>query len=378
MVALVPGAVSADPSSPANTSGTKLGNPIRPMDTADPGVVRHGGKWYVYHTSSGVGREGRYPIVVSDDLTSWSQIGYIIEPGKVPAWASKAWSWWAPEVHKVGNRFIAYYTTREDATNRFVVGAAVAPSPAGPFVDVGAPIVRNPDVGLIDVSLFNDPKSGRNYIIWKEDQNDFNPPRPTPLIMSELGPDGLTLVGEPKELLRNTLPWEGVLVEAPSLVYRGGWYYLFYSGNIFTADEYSVGVARSRDIWGPYVKKPEPILVHDANFSGPAHQFVIRDENDGWHMFYHARIKNLETKRRYLMHDMITWGEDGWPVINEGNPGGPLNEPMMRVADDDYRQAVAARDKARAAAREAARNKARDGRTTRTATRVTTGTRKAN
>ena len=333
---------------PVGGQAAPQGNPIRATDTADPGVVRFGGKWYVTHTSSGVGNVGRYPILSSTDLTTWTQVGYVFPPESVPAWAKKAYSWWAPEIHHIGNRFVAYFTCREDATSRFVVGAAIADKPEGPYKDVGKPILRNPDVGLIDVSFYHDARTNKQYLIWKEDQNDFNPPRPTPLKMSELTSDGLHLQGPTRELLRNDLPWEGVLVEAPNIIYHGGWYYLFYSGNIFTSDAYSVGVARSRNIWGPYEKKGDPILTSDEHFSGPAHQFVITDEKGAWHLFYHARVKALGTTSRLLMHDMLEWTPDGWPKVNNGNPGGPLNAPVI----DQAKAAADARTKAREQARE--------------------------
>jgi beta-xylosidase len=224
-----------------------------------------------------------------------------------------------------------------------VVGAAISDSPVGPFTDIGHPLVRNESVGLIDVSFFQDPTTRKKYLIWKEDQNDFDPPRPTPLIMQEMASDGLSLVGNPKELLRNDQPWEGVLVEAPNIVYRNGWYYLFYSGNIFTDDAYSVGVARSQNVWGPYVKDPNPILTHDKYFSGPAHQYVLQDEKGTWHIFYHARLKSLERSRRYLMHDLIWWTPDGWPRVNDGHPGGPLNQKVVDEIMEMKEEANAAR-----------------------------------
>ncbi len=315
------------------TSGPRhLGNPIRPYNTPDPGVVRADGKWYVYHTG-GYRDAGRYPIVVSDDLTTWTKIGHIFEDDTMPEWCSESRSWWAPEVHKVNDKYIAYYTARQNGSNRFAVGAAVASSPKGPFKDIGAPIKANDGVGLIDVTYFEDPKTRKKYLLWKEDQNDFNPPRPTPIVMQELSSDGLKVIGTERELIRNDQPWEGVLVEAPTVVYRDGWYYLFYSGNIFVDDEYSVGVARSREIWGPYEKDPKPILVHDATFSGPAHQFVMEDEAGRWRIFYHARVKQVGDKRRYLMHDYLTFTDDGWPRVNDGHPGLASKEAIQEITE---------------------------------------------
>jgi beta-xylosidase len=318
-------------------------NPIRLSDTPDPGVVRYNGHWYIYHTSSGFRTaEGRYPIISSPDLTHWKVAGYIFPTEKLPAWSSESRSWWAPEVHKVGDKFIAYYTARQNGSERFAIGAAVANSPAGPFVDVGAPIMRSEGVGLIDVTWFKDPNTGRQYLIWKEDRNDFNPPQPTPIIMQEMASDGIHFIGEPREILRNDQAWEGVLVEAPSLIYHNGWYYLFYSGNAFSDDAYAVGVARSRNIWGPYTKNPRPILTDNKDFSGPGHQFLIQDENGVWHMFYHARLKELDRSYRYLMHDIMTFEKDGWPKVNNGHPG-PVRPDAVEVIQNARAKARAAR-----------------------------------
>lgn len=309
-------------------------NPIRLVDTPDPGVVRHDGKWYVYYTFAN--RNGKYGIVESTDLKTWTPAGTIFTPETLPAWASKSSNWWAPEVHKIGNQFVAYYTARADADNRFAIGAAVADSPTGPFRDKGAPIKATHGVGLIDVTMFLDPVSQKRFLIWKEDRNDFKPPEPTPLLMQEMTSDGLALRGEPREILRNDQEWEGDLIEAPSLLHRDGWYYLLYSANGFAGDAYAVGVARSRDIWGPYEKKTRPILSHDKDFSGPGHQYVIQDEKGTWHLFYHARLKESGHRSRFLMHDVMTFDDDGWPRINDGRPGpvrpGALEELRQKTA----------------------------------------------
>jgi len=308
-----------------------LGNPIRPYDSADPGIVLHDGKWYLYHTGRAYADGGRYPIAMSPDLTTWTVVGSIFNRKTIPDWCSKSLSWWAPEVHKVNNKYIAYYTARQNDSNRFAVGAAVGDKPEGPFIDIGKPLKANEKVGLIDVTYFEDPNTRKKYLLWKEDQNDFNPPRPTPIVMQELSSDGVKVIGTERELIRNDQPWEGVLVEAPTVVFRNGWYYLFYSGNIFVDDGYSVGVARSRNVWGPYEKDPKPILVHDEHFSGPAHQFVMQDEQGNWRMFYHARVKSIDSRRRFLMNDYLTWTPDGWPRVNDGHPGPPSKKVLREI-----------------------------------------------
>lgn len=331
--ALPPASVNTTTATATTTTAPAIGNPIYWHDSPDPSIVVDGGKLYAYYTGGGRdSRHGRFPILRSNGkLSEWEQIGYIFVPGEAPRWARKSRNWWAPEVHKVNGRYVAYITTREDATGRFAIGAAVADKPEGPFYDIGEPIVRNESVGLIDANYFEDPNTRRKYLLWKEDQNDFNPPRPTPLIMQELSPDGLKVVGEPKELLRNDRDWEGVLVEAPTLIFENGWYYLFYSGNVYAIDEYAVGVSRSRTVWGPYEKYPEPILKHDKDFSGPGHQFLLKDDKGNWHVFYHARIKSIDARWRFMMYDTLKFGADGWPTINDGYPGALSQEMLKRI-----------------------------------------------
>lgn len=299
-------------------------NPILYFNSPDPGVLRHNGTWYVTYTYPG-GRAtrspNRFPIYSSTNLHQWKPAGWVFTPKEIPAWAQKSQNWWAPELHKIGNRFVAYYSTREDSTGRFVIGAAVADQPAGPYKDIGQPIVRTEGVGLIDVTWFQDPQTQRSYLIWKEDRNDFDPPQPTPIIMQETTPDGLALIGQPREILRNDQHWEGPLVEAPSLIRHHGWYYLLYSGNGYNSDYYAVAAARSRNIWGPYEKNPRPLLKGDKHFRGPGHQFVIQHENGTWYMFYHSWLHNLEQGQRYLMVDIMEFDNDGWPTINNGHPG---------------------------------------------------------
>jgi beta-xylosidase len=54
----------------------------------------------------------------------------------------------------------------------------------------------------------------------------------------------------------------GVIVAGPWMLFRNGTYYLFYSGGEGTWDPtYAVGVARSPNVNGPFVKACGPILT---------------------------------------------------------------------------------------------------------------------
>ena len=47
----------------------------------------------------------------------------------------------------------------------------------------------------------------------------------------------------PTRLIRGDLPWEGRLVEAPTLLKRDGRYHLFYSANEYGGTAYAIGWA---------------------------------------------------------------------------------------------------------------------------------------
>lgn len=47
---------------------------------------------------------------------------------------------------------------------------ATSDSPAGPFVDLGYPIITDSPTGhgqQIDVDVFTDPASGKSYLYWE-------------------------------------------------------------------------------------------------------------------------------------------------------------------------------------------------------------------
>lgn len=298
-----------------------LQNPMTQLGCADPAVLRVGNTLYVY--SSGHRSTGRaYPIDVTqaDDRTSWTRIGSIFTTETLPTWSGARLAFWAPEVHRVRDRYICYYST-DDKDGRFCIGAATSWSPEGPFTDIGQPLVSNPSYGLIDASYFLDPVTSRTWLLWKEDRNALSPQEPTDIVMQELMPDGLTRIGNPVVLLTNDQPWEHDLVEAPSVIYRDGYYYLFFSANAFSDTRYGVGVARAQRVTGPYAKwEKNPILKSNDAFDGPGHQFLFEESPGVWTMFYHARhVPNAE-RRRLLMSDPVKWTADGWPYIQGGTP----------------------------------------------------------
>lgn len=289
----------------------KFTNPLGPS-CADPGVVNANGVYYAACTGAG------YPLFKSTDLVHWKAAGKIFSVATKPKWAGG--NWWAPEIHANGTGFIAYFTALSPARGKMCIGAARANAITGPWKDIGRPLVCDSHVSLIDATVFT-AADGKRYLYYKTDGNGLSPQEKTIIYGHQLRADGIGFVGKRIALLRNTLAWEGDVVEAPWVHQRGGFYYLFYSGFRYCNGTYGVGIARSRSPLGPFVKKSGPILRSNAKWSGPGHNSVIRSGGRPW-IVYHAWQGAHDCDdggARKLMLDPIGW-KGGWPFIGDGTP----------------------------------------------------------
>ena len=269
---------------------------------ADPFVLAVGDVFYAFATN---GPLGNVQTLRSTDLQSWEPVGDALPT--LPAWTTPG-RVWAPEVVAHGpDRYVMYYTSADPATGHQAVGVAVATTPEGPYVDKSIhPLISQADEGgSIDASPF------RNYLYWKNDGNATGVD--TWIYAQQLSPDGLTLVGPSHRLIKQTLPWEGALVEAPYVLERNGLFHLFYSANAFDRPEYAVGHAVGPTPLGPFTKSGAPIL---AGPGGPGHNMVLT-VNGHDHFVYHAwdpTQVGTDPRGRTMHIAELTWNGDH-PII---------------------------------------------------------------
>ena len=157
------------------------------------------------------------------------------------------------------------YFTAGDSADKLNCGVAVAVSqdPFGRYEDIGKPLVVDESglAGALDPHYFKDPLTKKHYLLWKED----NPLalQTSVINIRELNKDGKSFKGDPKTVLRSDLSEERLVVEAPWMMYKDGYYYLFYSSGWFNESKYHMRVAKGKSVKGPFIKRNLPVIDND-------------------------------------------------------------------------------------------------------------------
>ena len=331
---------------------------------ADPMVVRgDDGLWYAYGTTDPL-REGekvahRIPTARSADLVSWTYSGDAFAAGQRPAFAAENAAFWAPDVRRVGNRWVMYVTVTEtiEGPGRSAIGAATAPTPTGPWTFADEPVVAPRPSGdggwlwTFDPALLSTP-DGRNYLYYGSYFGG--------IWVSELSPDGLRITGTATRVAIDN-KFEGAYV-----VRRDGWYYLFASSANCCAGPttgYSVSVGRSRDPRGPFTDRDglrldvsraggTPVVAPNGNkWVGTGHNGLITDlAGQDW-LAYHAIDRAdpyldepFGINERPMLLDRLDW-IGGWPTVRAGRWASekPVAAPVTRTPLQDGFDTLSAR-----------------------------------
>jgi arabinan endo-1,5-alpha-L-arabinosidase len=332
------GAVTSSSTLPACLTGT-YANPVLDADFPDPAVIlAPDGFYYAYATQTL--RDGEWvniQVARSADLVHWHHLGDAL-PEK-PSWAKETQDFWAPYVVRDGDRYLMYYSATPDVCDHpergHCLAIATATSPAGPFTDMGLPLLLGIGFEYIDPMAFDDPVSGKKFLYWG---SGF-----LPIKVQELADDRMAFAAgsEPVDLVWPN-PVKGAfprLVEAAWVIHHDDFYYLFYSGDNCCGPEaeYGVMVARSPEPTGPFETLEQArgvphslMLFKSERWLAPGHNAIVTDKaGDSW-IVYHAidvnrprqRQEDAINSRRILLIDRVQW-RDGWPHV-----GTPSDEPM--------------------------------------------------
>lgn len=308
--------------------------PVYSNDFPDPFILPWGGGYFAYGTNA-KGFAANVQMAMSRDLKNWTPVkaGKMLHDAlpTLPAWAAPGRTW-APEVLRIGDSYVLYFTAQERKSGLQCIGTAVsAKDPRGPFLPQGnAPLVcQRGEGGTIDASPFVDT-DGTIRLLYKSDGNNPRYLRPSRIFSQKMTTDGLALVGEPTELIRNDQHWEWRVVESPTMLRDpDGRYVLLFSANHYgwEADQrlsnYAIGYARCESADGPCVKATEnPILKsyyspEKGCLSGPGHQTVFT-ANGQTRVVFHAWAATKKCRpaeqSRFMYVAPLEW-KSGTPII---------------------------------------------------------------
>lgn len=275
---------------------------------ADPYILVHDGMYYIYGTNAGNG----FDVYYSKDLEFWERNSALALSHTNSYGQNK---FWAPEVYYVEkeNKFYMFYSAEEH------ICVATSDSPLGPFKQEEQKPIR--EEKSIDTSVFFD-EDGKAYlyfvrfndgnVIWCAELKDN---------LKEIKEETLTQCVKAEE------PWELVLpkvAEGPSVFKQDGVYYLVYSANGYTSQDYAVGFATSDSPFGPWKKYTgNPVLHRYEGLVGVGHGAPFFDKDGKMRYVFHAHKSDTEIHPRdsYVV-DMSV--KDG--VISMG---GNLVRPMV-------------------------------------------------
>ena len=254
-------------------------------DVPNPFVLVDDGTYYMYSSETS-STSPQIALRTSTDREHWSPITDALPV--LPPWAAPGFTW-APDVRKVGDVYVMYFTAmvRDRPTQTECIGTATSKSPAEPFTPNADQLVCQLDhLGSIDPRTFVDV-DGTLWLHWKSDENaDTRGTSHTWIYAQRLRDDGLHLGGPRSTILTADQPWEGRIVEAPQMVLAGDHYWLFYSGNWFNQPLYAIGAAACSGPAGPCIKPfPAPLLWWNGQGAGPGEASLFED-GDGWWMVY--------------------------------------------------------------------------------------------
>lgn len=293
----------------------------------DPAIIRQGATYYLFASNRFAGK--LVPMFCSPDRRHWKLCGNVFD--NVPEWALQevpdARGIWAPDISYFRGRYHLYYSVSTFGKNRSVIGLATnrtldPTSPDYHWVDEGRVVASTAadDWNAIDPNFVVDG-DGNPWLVWGSFWGGIKMRRVDPQT-GKLSASDTTL-----HSLASRRPLKPPAIEAPFVVRKGRYYYLFVSFDMCCRGRdstYKIAVGRAKRITGPYVDRDgKPmmegggtVLVEGTEaWRGPGHPAVLFD-SDADLLVFHAY--DGTTGRPTLQISTIAW-DHGWPSTRGGH-----------------------------------------------------------
>jgi arabinan endo-1,5-alpha-L-arabinosidase len=296
----------------------------------DPSIIREGKTFYLFSTRAGIS------VRCSEDLLRWRLCGDVF--GHLPLWAVQEVpglrGLWAPDVARFNGKYHLYYSASTFGSNRSSIGLAtnrtLDPESADyRWTDEGRVISSSTsdDWNAIDPNLVLD-EEGRPWLSFGSFWGGIKL-RKIDAATGKLDATDQTLydlAGRPR-----TAGQPGA-IEAPFIIRRRGYYYLFVSFDFCCRGKestYNIRVGRSRKVTGPYMDRAGKdmregggslVAAGMGRWRGPGHCAVLEVES-GDKLVYHAYDAETRGGIPTLRISPLKWDAEGWPAL--GDSGGP-------------------------------------------------------
>ncbi|KAI8584249.1 hypothetical protein K450DRAFT_195338 [Umbelopsis ramanniana AG] len=302
-------------------------NPILPGFHPDPSICRVGEDYYLVNSTfefwPGI------PIYHSKNLVDWKLIGHVLTRSSQLSLSGVASSGgvWAPTIRHHEGKFyvivnaLCYYQPGSWKTSRTFYCST---SDINSYGSWSEPIYVN-QKGIDPSLLFHD---GKVYVTSQGVNNDKD--IFWGIYQSEIDIETGRHLTERKQLWKGHT-YRGTSLERPEgphLYYIDDWYYLLLAEG-GTEERHMVTCARSKEPYGPWEACPGNPLVHhypqsveEQPIRCTGHGDLFQDHlGDWWIVFLGTRRypDTYDHLGRETFLAPVEW-QDGWPVINKGNP----------------------------------------------------------
>jgi len=291
----------------------------------DPSIIKEGNTYYVFSTRAGIA------IRCSKDLIQWQLCGDVF--AHLPEWAVKdvpgLRGLWAPDVSYFNGRYYLYYSASTFGSNHSSIGLATnetldSSSDKYRWVDQGKVIGSNidDDWNAIDPNVVFD-EHNQPWLAFGSFWGGIKL-RKLEQATGKLSSQDQNLYSLASRPRTSSSPGA---IEAPNIIRKNGYYYLFVSFDLCCRganSTYNIRVGRARRLTGPYIDRSGKAMIDGGGtlvvggagrWAGPGHCAVLQ-EREGDHLVYHAydtEWRGVPTLRISSLH----WDSEGWPAVSQ-------------------------------------------------------------